>query len=103
MEEMTDGSLVLLVFDPGCHQMKKFPTSTDVGSLMYLLRKGIGSLTSRQYQILSVHGLIYDPADKQVTDCVIVVVLWSCVEATVCPEKARCLNIFVNNCKAETN
>jgi len=70
MEEMTDGSLVLLVFDPGCHQMKKFPASTDVGSLMHLARKGIGSLTSRQYQILSVHGLIYDPADKQVTNCV---------------------------------
>jgi len=66
MEEMTDGSLILLIFDPGCHQMKKFQSSTDFGSLMYLLRKDIGSLTSRQYQILSVRGLISDEQDHKV-------------------------------------
>ena len=80
VEEMTDGSLTLLIFDPGCHQMKKFQTSSDIGSLIHLMRKGVGSLTSRQYQILSVHGLIYDSQEHQATNYVIAVVLWCYVK-----------------------
>jgi len=46
--------------------MKKFQTSADVGWLMYLVRKDVASLTSQQYQILSVHGLISDEQDYMV-------------------------------------
>lgn len=62
---MVEGSLILLIFDPGKHQMKKFQSSTDAGSLMYLVRNNIGSLKAKQYQILSVHGLISDPQDHK--------------------------------------
>ena len=65
---MTDGSLILLIFDPGNHQMKKFQSSTDIGSLMYLMRSNIGSLKARQYQILSVHGLISNEGDYKVSN-----------------------------------
>lgn len=66
MEELTDGSLTLLIFDPGCYQMKKFQTAINVGSLMRLVRKDIASLKARQYQILSVQGLICDQQDHMV-------------------------------------
>jgi len=67
VEELTDESLMLLMFDPGCHQMKKFKTSTDIGLLMGLLRRDVASLTARQYQILSIHGLISDEQDYNVS------------------------------------
>jgi len=67
LEEMTDGSLILLIFDPGRHQMKKFQSSTDIGSLMHHVRNDIGLLKARQYQILSVHGLISDEQDYSVS------------------------------------
>lgn len=67
MEELTDGSLVLLIFDPGCHQMKKFQTSTDVRWLMRFVRRDVASLTARQYQILSVRGLTSDEQDYRVS------------------------------------
>lgn len=63
VEELTDGSLTLLIFDPGCRQMNKFQTSTDTGWLMHLLQRDVASLTARQYQILSVRGLISDQQD----------------------------------------
>jgi len=63
---MTDGSLILLIFDPGCRQMKKLQTSTNIASLMHLVRNDINSLTARQYQILSVHGLIFNDQDHKV-------------------------------------
>jgi len=62
---LVDGSLILLIFDPGKHQMKKFQSSADAGSLMYLVRNSIGSLKARQYQILSVHALITDEHDHE--------------------------------------
>jgi len=64
---MTDSSLTLLIFDPGSCQMKKFQSSTDIASLMYLLRNNIRSLKAPQYQILSVRGLITDDQDYEVS------------------------------------
>jgi len=49
--------------------MKKFQVNqvyADVGSLMHMTRRNIDSLTSKQYQILSVHGLSYDEQDYKV-------------------------------------
>lgn len=60
---MTDGRLQLLVFDPGCHEMKRFRTSTDTSSLMHLVKNDVSSFKARQYQILSVEGLISDNED----------------------------------------
>lgn len=65
MEETIDGSIILLIFDPGCRQMKKFQTSTDIESLMPLVWQDVGSLTARQYQILSVQGLIFDQEERK--------------------------------------
>ena len=86
MEEWTDGSLILLIFDPGCRQMKKFQTSTDISWLMHLVRRDVDSLKAQQYQILSVNGLVSDKQDYNVSVKLplLILSLSSCVKGSNC-------------------
>ncbi|RMC13090.1 hypothetical protein DUI87_10621 [Hirundo rustica rustica] len=60
IEEKKNKSLCLLLFDPGCssQQMQKLLKQNSDGTGLKLLRKFVGSLKEKQYQIVAVDGVL---------------------------------------------
>lgn len=60
IEEKKNKSLCLLLFDPGCssQQMQKLLEQNSDGTGLRLLRKFVGSLKEKQYQIVAVDGVL---------------------------------------------
>ncbi|KAF2987186.1 hypothetical protein EK904_012122 [Melospiza melodia maxima] len=60
IEEKKNRSLCLLLFDPGCssQQMQKLLKQNSDGAGLRLLRKFVGSLKEKQYQIVAVDGVL---------------------------------------------
>ncbi|XP_058658099.1 zinc finger-containing ubiquitin peptidase 1 isoform X2 [Ammospiza caudacuta] len=60
IEEKKNRSLCLLLFDPGCssQQMQKLLKQNSDGTGLRLLRKFVGSLKEKQYQIVAVDGVL---------------------------------------------
>uniref|UniRef100_A0A6I8N7F5 Zinc finger-containing ubiquitin peptidase 1 n=1 Tax=Ornithorhynchus anatinus TaxID=9258 RepID=A0A6I8N7F5_ORNAN len=67
IEERKNRTLCLLVFDPGCssQEMQKLKQGVD-GNGLKLLRRSVGSLKHRQYQTVSVDGIL-SPEEKIVS------------------------------------
>ncbi|KAG9329016.1 hypothetical protein JZ751_008452 [Albula glossodonta] len=67
VEQRKNGSLCLLIFDPGCSpgDMRKLLGRDITGSNVRHLRKFTGSLKHKQYQIVTVEGVL-SPEEKQV-------------------------------------
>ncbi|XP_012985905.2 zinc finger-containing ubiquitin peptidase 1 [Melopsittacus undulatus] len=60
IEEKKNKTLCLLLFDPGCpsQEMQKLLEQNSVGTSLKLLRKYLGSLKEKQYQIVAVDGVL---------------------------------------------
>ena len=60
IEEKKNKTLCLLLFDPGCssQEMQKLLKQTSDGTSLKLLRKFVGSLKEKQYQIVAVDGVL---------------------------------------------
>lgn len=60
IEEKKNRSLCLLLFDPGCssQQMQKLLKQNSDGTGLRLLRKFVGNLKEKQYQIVAVDGVL---------------------------------------------
>ncbi|XP_071405051.1 zinc finger-containing ubiquitin peptidase 1 isoform X3 [Pithys albifrons albifrons] len=60
IEEKKNKSLCLLLFDPGCssQEMQKLLKQNSDGTNLKLLRKFVGSLKEKQYQIVAVDGVL---------------------------------------------
>ncbi|NXA00953.1 ZUFSP hydrolase, partial [Nesospiza acunhae] len=60
IEEKKNKSLCLLLFDPGCssQQMQKLLKQNSDGTGLRLLRKFVGNLKEKQYQIVAVDGVL---------------------------------------------
>ncbi|XP_064912794.1 zinc finger-containing ubiquitin peptidase 1 [Columba livia] len=60
IEEKKNKTLCLLLFDPGCpsQEMQKLLKQTSDGTSLRLLRKFLGSLKEKQYQIVAVGGVL---------------------------------------------
>ncbi|KAL4657464.1 zinc finger with UFM1-specific peptidase domain protein isoform X2 [Arapaima gigas] len=67
IEQKKNGSLCLLIFDPGCpvEDMRHFLIREVNSTSMRLLRKFPSHLKHRQYQIVSIEGVL-SPEEKQV-------------------------------------
>ncbi|XP_014820054.1 PREDICTED: zinc finger with UFM1-specific peptidase domain protein isoform X2 [Calidris pugnax] len=60
IEEKKNRTLCLLLFDPGCpsQEMQKLLKQNNDGTSLKLLRKFVGSLKEKQYQIVAVDGVL---------------------------------------------
>ncbi|XP_075563237.1 zinc finger-containing ubiquitin peptidase 1 [Pelecanus crispus] len=60
IEERKNRTLCLLLFDPGCpsQEMQKLLKQNSDGTSLKLLRKFVGSLKEKQYQIVAVDGVL---------------------------------------------
>ncbi|KAM9564076.1 zinc finger-containing ubiquitin peptidase 1 isoform 2-T2 [Guaruba guarouba] len=60
IEEKKNKTLCLLLFDPGCpsQEMQKLLEKNSDGTSLRLLRKYMGSLKEKQYQIVAVDGVL---------------------------------------------
>ncbi|XP_051469368.1 zinc finger-containing ubiquitin peptidase 1 [Apus apus] len=60
IEEKKNKTLCLLLFDPGCpsQEMQKLLKQSSDGTNIRLLRKFVGSLKEKQYQIVAVDGVL---------------------------------------------
>lgn len=60
IEEKKNKALCLLLFDPGCpsQEMQKLLKLSSDGTSLKLLRKFMGSLKEKQYQIVTVDGIL---------------------------------------------
>ncbi|XP_054674923.1 zinc finger-containing ubiquitin peptidase 1 isoform X1 [Grus americana] len=60
IEEKKNKTLCLLLFDPGCpsQEMQKLLKQNSDGTSLKLLRKFVGSLKDKQYQIVAVDGVL---------------------------------------------
>lgn len=60
IEEKKNKTLCLLLFDPGCpsQEMQKLLKQNSDGTSLKLLRKFVGSLKEKQYQIVTVDGVL---------------------------------------------
>ena len=60
VEEMVDGQLRLLLFDPSCNrkQMQQFLSGDITANLMRCLRRSLHSMKAKQYQIVAVIGVL---------------------------------------------
>uniref|UniRef100_A0A6G1RRU0 Zinc finger with UFM1 specific peptidase domain n=1 Tax=Hypotaenidia okinawae TaxID=2861861 RepID=A0A6G1RRU0_9GRUI len=60
IEEKKNRTLCLLLFDPGCpsQEMQKLLKQNGDGTSLKLLRKSVGSLKEKQYQIVAVDGVL---------------------------------------------
>ncbi|KAM7171901.1 zinc finger-containing ubiquitin peptidase 1 isoform 1-T1 [Macrochelys suwanniensis] len=65
IEERKNRTLCLLIFDPGCpsHEMQKLLKQSSDDTSLKLLRKFVGSLKNKQYQIVAVDGEL-SPEEK---------------------------------------
>ena len=59
IEELKDGSLRLLLFDPSCSrkQMQQFLGDIDA-NLMRCIRRSLHSMKAKQYQIVAAVGIL---------------------------------------------
>ncbi|XP_073703552.1 zinc finger-containing ubiquitin peptidase 1 [Garra rufa] len=66
VEQKVNGSLCLLLFDPGCApgEMRKVLSQDTAATIVRRMRKYPGSLKHRQYQVVTVEGLL-TPEEKQ--------------------------------------
>ncbi|XP_043919594.1 zinc finger-containing ubiquitin peptidase 1 [Protopterus annectens] len=60
LEERMDGSLCLLIFDPGCmaHEMNKLLSRDATSFNLKIIRRFLGSLKYKQYQTVVVEGIL---------------------------------------------
>ncbi|XP_066994665.2 zinc finger-containing ubiquitin peptidase 1 [Anabrus simplex] len=60
VEQLKDGGLCLLVFDPSHspHQMAQFRNTATSTSAMRLIRKTLAAMKARQYQVVAVCGIM---------------------------------------------
>ncbi|KAM6279609.1 zinc finger-containing ubiquitin peptidase 1 [Porphyrio hochstetteri] len=65
IEEKKNRTLCLLLFDPGCpsQEMQKLLKQNSDGTSLKLLRRFVGSLKEKQYQIVAVDGVL-SPEEK---------------------------------------
>lgn len=87
IEEKKNKTLCLLLFDPGCpsQEMQKLLKQTSDGTSLKLLRKFLGSLKEKQYQIVAVGGVL-SLEEKAV----------SILENSFCLRKFKRICIFFN-------
>lgn len=62
VEELKDGQLRLLLYDPSCSrkQMLQFINGDISANLMRCLRRSLHSMKAKQYQIVAVVGILND-------------------------------------------
>lgn len=67
MEERKNGSVCMLLLDPGCPSgdMKKLLTSSTAAGCVGRMRKFPGHLKHTQYQVVMVEGVL-SPEERQV-------------------------------------
>uniref|UniRef100_UPI00398F4019 zinc finger-containing ubiquitin peptidase 1-like n=1 Tax=Pristiophorus japonicus TaxID=55135 RepID=UPI00398F4019 len=58
LEERNNGTLCLLIFDPGNQEMQKLLRRDVTGVNLRMIRRFIGSMKHKQYQIVAVNGLL---------------------------------------------
>ena len=60
IEQLKDGQLRLLLFDPSCSrkQMHQFVHGEITANLMRCLRRSLHSMKAKQYQIVAVAGIL---------------------------------------------
>lgn len=58
VEERNNGTLCLLIFDPGNQEMQKLLRSDITGMNLKMIRRFIGSMKHRQYQIVAINGIL---------------------------------------------
>ncbi|XP_078398358.1 zinc finger-containing ubiquitin peptidase 1 isoform X2 [Cetorhinus maximus] len=58
IEERNNGKLCLLIFDPGNHEMQKLSCRDMTGFSLKMIRRFIGSMKHKQYQIVAVNGFL---------------------------------------------
>lgn len=68
LEELQDGNLQLLVFDPSHSksQMEQFSSTALNSNAMRLIRRPLSALKARQYQLVYVDGVIETEDEYQV-------------------------------------
>ncbi|KAG8234327.1 hypothetical protein J437_LFUL013067 [Ladona fulva] len=68
VEQLKDGSIYLLVFDPSHspHQMSQFYDTATALSGMRLIRKSLSAMKARQYQVVAVCGIMDTEQEYQV-------------------------------------
>lgn len=69
LEELNDGSLQLLVFDPSHSksQMEQFSSTSLNSNAMRLIRRPLSALKARQYQLVYVDGILDSEEEYQVS------------------------------------
>lgn len=89
VEQMRDGSVTLLVLDPSHSpaQMAQFNNTSSATGAMRLVRKSMAAMKAKQYQVVSVMGVIDSELQYQVT---IQVVQKTDVFLFICPEFHFC-------------
>lgn len=68
LEEMQDGSLQLLVFDPSHRksQMEQFNSTASNANAMRLIRRPLSALKAKQYQLVYIDGVLETEEEYQV-------------------------------------
>lgn len=69
VEILKDGEVILLILDPGIESFKidNMLASSNPFSTLKLVRKSLSNMTSEQYQIVSVCGVITSEEEYQVS------------------------------------
>lgn len=75
VEDLRDGSLRLLLFDPSCgkKQMSQFISTEISANLMRTVRRPLSSMKAKQYQIVAIRGVI---AEKDYEVCPIIIIVY---------------------------
>ncbi|XP_072913547.1 zinc finger-containing ubiquitin peptidase 1 isoform X2 [Hemitrygon akajei] len=58
IEERNNGTLCLLIFDPGNQEIQKLLRTNMTGTSIKMIRRFIGSLKYKQYQIVTINGIL---------------------------------------------
>jgi hypothetical protein len=68
VEQLKDGGLCLLVFDPSHspRQMAQFRNTSTAMAAMRLIRKSLVAMKARQYQVVAVCGIMDTECEYQV-------------------------------------
>lgn len=74
LEELNDGNLQLLVFDPSHSksQMEQFNSTSLNSNAMRLIRRPLSALKARQYQLVYVDGILDSEDEYQVIYFIII-------------------------------